>query len=423
MKSKGSGRTYLVSRAVEEPLEATFELGENIKDISSRSSKPLKLGLFGHIIFIILLIPSIYHIFSILVRGFYGEIELTAGLLLNSLVLSLILVFLLSITVTSMLYLVQIYKFNRCTLQRCCVVTDLTSARMEEEPSSKKEEGQEKPKGKGKHLKNPIFAVLDLEEETMHVIPQIVKMLWFCTYFISVIVIFLFLTLIMKLAFDLNLIFSIGLWELIFGIIAGVLFIPALILLVESESNFRYIHTRHNIIDSVRFEKDIHVPEGENQLKRLLKYLTENDPYIKSSALANNETFKEDVTIKGSSGQDHEFDAYFSGVNILKERSVSLGMPMGKFAVFIRVFKDDITLKDLNMLRECVMDVCRKENTFPLRIIALQWAVKELTDEVYENVLENPLLMKNTLTHLEIVAEDGEVYSFIPMISYGERAG
>jgi hypothetical protein len=419
MKSDGSGSTYLVSRAVEEPLEATIELGENIQEVSSRLERPLRLGLSGNIVFIILLLPSIFSIISLIFRGILGDEELTTGSILYSLVIGVIIIFLIAITITSILYLVQIYKFNRCNLQSCCAVNNLTIAKLEDEQKSRS--GEEKTKKGGKHLKNPIFAVLDLEEETMHVIPQIVKMLWFCTYFISVVVLFSISTLIMKLTFNLNLLFSVSIWELIFGIITTILFIPALILLVRLESDFRYIHTRHNIIDSIRFDKDIHVPQGENQLQRLLNYLTENDPYIKSSKLANKETFKEDVMIKGSSGHEHRFDAYFSGVNILKEKSVSLGMPMGKFAVFIKVFKDDIVLKDIKKLSETVKDVCIKEDIFPLRIIALQWTVKELPDDVYEYVLENPILMKNTLTHIEIVAEDGEVYSFIPMISYGER--
>lgn len=419
MKSKGSGRRYLVSRAVEEPLEAAVELGDNIKDISKRAKMPLRLGFFGSIMFIILLIPSIYHILSLLVRGFLGNVEVTIGLMINSLVLGLVLIFLVAITITSTLYLVQIYKFNRLNLQRCCVISDLTSAQV---PKEEKEiEAEKKKDGMGKHLKNPIFAMLDLEEETMHVLPQIAKMLWFCVYFISVLIMFLLLTFVMRFTFDFNLIFSFGLWEMAFGIITVIVYIPALVLLIQSENNFRYIHIRHKIIDSIRFAKDIRVPEGENQLKRLFYYLKENDPYIKSSVLASKKKFKENVALEGQSGRKHRFAAYFSGVNILKERTVSLGMPMGKFAVFIKVFKDDVSLDELKLLKDATIDVCKKENVFPLRIIALQWSIKDLQDDVYEYVLNNPIFMKNTLTHLEVVAEDGEVYSFIPMISYGER--
>jgi hypothetical protein len=96
-------------------------------------------------------------------------------------------------------------------------------------------------------------------------------------------------------------------------------------------------------------------------------------------------------------------------------------MPMGEFGVFIKVFKSRITLNKLQALRASVLDVCKKKDMFPLRIIALQWEVGELSDEAYNFVLENPIEFKKTLTHLQVAAEDVDVYSFIPIISYGKE--
>jgi hypothetical protein len=417
MKSGGSGSKFLVSRAVEEPLEATVELGENIKDISKKVELPIKLGILGFIILIILLIPSVYHIISFIWSGILGDTEFTPELLLNALIAGLIIIFLFAIIITSLLYLTQINKFNSFNLQRCCTVTDLTSARISGETKSIK------TKKSGKHYTNPIFALMDLEEESMHVLPQIVKMLRFCVFFIGISLVVLILTYVLKFGIDYNLLFSMDIVRMGIGIVVIVKFLIVLVLLMGAETNFRYIHTRHNIIDSVRFEKDIRVPKGENPLARLMIYLKNNDPYIRSSVMADKMEFSEDVKLKGISGKEHVFDAYFSGMNILKEKSVSLGMPMGKFAVFLKVFKDDITLNDLKNLREAAIDVCKKENAFPLRIISLQWVVRDLSDEVYDYVLYNPISTKNTLTHLEVIAEDDKVYSFIPMISYGEMAG
>ncbi|UCF09049.1 MAG: hypothetical protein JSW28_05030, partial [Thermoplasmata archaeon] len=69
MKSEASGSTYIISRAVEEPLEATFELGENIKDISSKASRPVILGLLGLALFVLFLVPSVYDSAYELLRG------------------------------------------------------------------------------------------------------------------------------------------------------------------------------------------------------------------------------------------------------------------------------------------------------------------------------------------------------------------
>ncbi|UCE74433.1 MAG: hypothetical protein JSV56_01665 [Methanomassiliicoccales archaeon] len=417
MESKTTGSRFFVSRAVEEPLEATVELGEHIKHVSKKVDLPIKLGILAFVIFLILLIPSIYSIISYIWSGLLGGTELTSESLINALTAVLIIIFLIAVITTSLLYLIQINKFNSLNLQRCCAVTDITSARISDDAKSSKEK---KP---GKHLKNPIFALLDLEEESMHMIPQIVKMLRFCVFFIGITLVILILTYVLKFGLDYDLLFSMDPIRMGLFIVVIVKLIVVLKLLMDTENDFKHIHMRHNIIDSVRFAKDISVPSGESQLDRLIVYLRENDPYIRSSVLAEKKGFIREAKLKGQSGKNHEFDAYLSGMNILKDKSVALGMPMGKFGVFIRIFKEDITLSKLNTLRDSVIDVCNSQNMFPLRIIALQWSIKVLSDEVYEYVLDKPIMMKNTLTHLEVIAEDNEVYSFIPMISYGERLG
>jgi hypothetical protein len=423
MESEESNEAYVLSRAVEEPLEATLELGESIQGTSSKLGKPVILGILGNILLLILLIPSIYYVFSLLVDGLTGSTELTTALLIQSILMGIVIIFLISITVTSTIYLIQIYKFNNYLLQRYSLITSLAISEIQEKDISKKRDEEENVKIQGKHVKNPIFAMMDLVEESMHELPQIVKLLRYSTYFINVSVLFIVIILVIRLTLGLDIFFMRTIYEIILGFVCVVVLFPSLILLLDSERLFVYLKTRHSIIDSVRFQEDISIPKGENQLARLFKYLTENDPYVNSSYLEQNERFQEDVKIKGSSENEHDFSAYFKGVNILKEKSVALDMPMGRFAVFVRVFKDDITLDSLSKLREDVLDVCENDETFPLRVIALQQEVKELPDDVYEYVLENPILWKNTPTHIQIVAEDGEIYSFIPMMAYGEDTG
>jgi hypothetical protein len=415
MNSKSAGSRFLVSRAVEEPLEATVELGEQIEKIAKKALLSLNLGILAFIILILLLIPSIYDILSYLLRGFLGNAELSAQVVQNAVISGIVIVFLFAIIITSLLYLSQINKFNSINLLKCCNITDLTQAK----PVEKR-----KSKGgniKGKHFKNPIFAVMDLEEESMHVLPQITKMLRFCVFFVGISMFVLILTLFLKFGFDYDLLFSSDPIRIASGIIAVGNFVFVLILLMQAESGFRYIHTRHKIIDSVRFGKNIQVPKGKDPIQRLINYLKDNDPYIRSSHLANKKEFSRNVKLKGASGSHYEFDGYFSETNILKSKSVALGMPMGKFGVFIKVFREDITLSAIKKFRDSAVDVCRAQNMFPLRIIALQWSIKDLPDDVYDYVLERPIITKNTSTHTEVVAEDGEIYSFIPMISYGEK--
>lgn len=414
MKSRGSGSKFLVSRAVEEPLEASIELGEHIQQIAKKALLPINLGIFALILMILILIPSIYDILSYIRQGFLGSEQYTAQLLINVLISSAIIIFLFAVIITVFLYLIQITNFISRNLLQCCNISDITEAKIAEDKNIKKD------RISGKLLKNPIFAVLDLEEESMHVLPQIVKMLRYCVFFIGITLVILILTFILRFGIDYNLLFSMDIVRTGVGIIVIIMFLTMLKLLMDTENDFKYIHKRHSIIDSVRFQKDIRVPSGDNKLSRLINYLSENDPYIKSAVLAEKKEFSGSVKLKGTSGKGNAFDSYLSGTNILKEESVALGMPMGKFGIFIRIFKDDITLAKLKEFRDSAIDVCKSENMFPLRIIALQWTVSDIPEDVYDYVLENPIIIKNTLTHLEIVAEDNEVYSFIPMISYGE---
>ncbi len=415
MDSKSAGSRFLQSRAVEEPLEASVELGEQIKIIATKALLPLNLGLLAFIIIILLTIPSIYDILLYIWQGLRGDSDFTTKLLGNVLVSLAVIIILYGILVTAFLYMTQISNFISRNLLKCCKISDLTNVKIAEE------KGIKKGKIKGKHLKNPIFAVMDLEEESMHVLPQIVKMLRFCVFFMAIAIVILILTIVLYLVFDYNLMYSFDLIRSGVGALVVVKSFIVLKLLMDAETNFRYIHTRHDIIDSVRFEKSISVPKGKDPIHRLIVYLEESDPYIRSSHLAEKSDFSQNVKLKGASGKEHHFDGHFEGMNILKDKSVTLGMPMGKFGVFIKVFKEDITLPKIKALRDSAMDVCRSQGVYPLRIIALQWSLSDLPDDVYDYVLENPILTKNMLTHIEIIGEDGKIYSFIPMISYGEK--
>jgi len=417
MSSKGSSCRFFVSRAVEEPLEATFELGEDIKQISGNLQRLVTLGILSLIVFILLLLPSLYRLFYLIFMGLRSDLDLSTEEMYWSIASGLILLFIISHVAMIIIYLIQVHKFNSHLLSRYSLVSELKESDISTKSVPKKkgvDSGLEK--GGNKHLKNPIFAMIDLVEESMHELPQMVKLIRFCKYFISIILIFLVSTAVVHLVFDENLIFFLGYWELAFGLIAAGLIIPTLYLLIESERFFRCVTPRHDIIDSIRFDRDINVAEGSDPLERLISYLKMNDPFIERSLV----NFKNDVDLEGSSGKKYRFDAHFAGDNDLEEWSAALGIPKGKLSVFIKVFKEDITKEDLQQLSEAVMEVCEKDGTFPLRVIALQWEVAELQDDVYDHVLENPLSLKKVETPLQIVSEDGEIYSFIPMISYGK---
>jgi hypothetical protein len=417
MKKKGSGPTYIVSRAVEEPIEATFELGEDISKHSAKLRRPVGLGIIGNFFTLLLVLPSLYFLILLIADIRYGRVELTLMRLFGISVFAIIFIILIAVVATSLIYLIQINKFYVHLMQRYSMINDLRNRSTENAPKVK----SGLTKTTGKHVKNPILATLDLVEESMHELPQIVKLLRFCIYFISIIFGFFFIIILTKLAVGFEPFLNVTYYDLIFLTSSIVIFIPTLIFLFEAENLFMYLQARHEIIDSIRFESQINIPTGKTQVDRLAKYLSDNDPFIRSSIRAGIGEFQKNITLKTSSGADNNFDLYFSDDNKLRQRSLRLGIPSGKFSVFVKIFKNEITKKDLQELRDVVVDICNRQQSFPLRIIALQWNISELVDDVYDYVLENPIKIKRAITHLQIVAEDAELYSFIPMISYGQE--
>jgi hypothetical protein len=113
MEKKSSGNTVLVSRSVEEPLEATFELGEELTKQSNNLIKPVVLGIIGCIVTILLMIPSIYHIIIQLIDVALGNTVLDRLDLIQLIISSLLILFIISIIFSILLYLIQINKFYK----------------------------------------------------------------------------------------------------------------------------------------------------------------------------------------------------------------------------------------------------------------------------------------------------------------------
>ena len=426
MKINGSGKAFLVSRAVEEPLEATFEVGDEINSTSKSMEKSIFIWLIGSILFLVLLAPSVFNMMVFVFESYRGDVEVTTIGLMRFLILALILVSLIAVTITTLVYFVQINSFTAHLIQRYSVVSELKTARINEKDFDKIKEKIESSKIEKqdaqirKYVKNPIFATIDLVEESMHELPQLIRLFNICKYFILINSIYLILALIIKIIFNQNLLFSIGYWEYIFGIITVILQLLAIILITKSVNIICYIQARHEIIDSIRFEKDIHIPTGKTLQERIINYLNRNDPFIRAVKIPELKKIQ-NITVQGRSGKDYTFDVHFSINNQQPALSKRLGIPRGGLSIFVKIFKRPISIKTLNDYKSAVIDVCNAKDTFPIRILAIQWVVSELADDVYDYVLEEPLLIKDSMAHIQIVGEDGDIYSFIPLVSYGKE--
>jgi hypothetical protein len=424
----GMSNSSLVSRAVEEPIDATFELGDKLERQASKLTQTITIGVIGSIFLILLFGQNIYEISRSFIDLSLGNLSISYSELIKMIVSGFIIILFTAIIITITIYLLQINKFNKHLQQRYELVAELKKTDNEDIGGSKKKATGKTGKtdtlqDSGLDLKikppNPIFATLDLIEEAIHETPQIIRLLKISKYFMLTVFIFVEMNILSEIIFNYSLFYVFNLWELAinFGVIFFVIY--SVYLLKISENIFKFIHARHEIIDSIRFGEPAKVPKGKTPLLRLLKYLTKTDPYLIKAGASKESWPIGEVEITGSSGQKHLFEGYFKGVNDLRELSSRICVPTGEFSVFIKVFKKSITLQGIKRYHQAVLDVCAQENTFPLRVIALQRDIDDLDDDVYDYVIDSPILFKSCNSHIQIVAEDGNLYSFIPQISYG----
>jgi len=411
------GRKYILSRAVEDPIDATFELGEDVTEQTPKLKATVNLSIATIIIFLGVLVPAaVVMVFDILAY-FAGRVEITENFgtaILSQMVLILIL---FSMTLTVLLFLAQIRRFYDRLFERYRSVSGLknTDVRNTKKPAAPAV-GEA-----GKYRTNPILAMLDLAEDAVHQLHKVIHLLTVCRNLIAVIIFFNGL-LILNIFFNRDIFIILTEFELVILVVPEFLLLFILFKLESSRNFVSYFHLRHEIIDGVRFGKPNRVPEGADPLARLIKFLKDSDPFIKKAASEQKDDFKFDVKLSGKNGELHNFDAYFEGTHAKQKGPAEQGIPSGKFAVFIKVFKHPVSKKDISGLRTAVNDICEFSGTVPLRTILLQWEIGELDDEAYEFVLENPIIIKNNMFHLQLAAEDDDTYSFVPIIAYEREA-
>jgi hypothetical protein len=413
MEKSNLGRKFILSRAVEDPIDATFQLGEDVKEQAPKLRSTAHLSIISIVMFIGILIPSMLVLFYNIFNYFAGRASISDNFG-TAILIQLILVFILfSLTLTVLIFLIQIRRFYDRLFQRYRSVSGLQNA----DVSDAKRPDSSLGRDNGKYRTNPILAMLDLAEDATHQLHKVIHLLAICRNLVANIVIFIgFLFVNVYLNREIFIIYSD--LELIFLIIPVILLLLVSIKLESSRNFVSYFHLRHEIIDNVRFGKISRVPEGRDPLVRFIKFLKSSDPYIKNAAGDRSDDFKFDVKLNDKSGKTHQFDAYFEGVHTRKKELAEHGIPSGKFAVFIKVFKNPITKKEVTELRASVNDICDFNGTVPLRTILLQWEIGDLDDDVYEYVLENPIIMQNSMFHLQLIAEDEDNYSFVPIVAY-----
>ncbi|MFQ6013170.1 MAG: hypothetical protein ACE5LS_05960 [Thermoplasmata archaeon] len=208
------------------------------------------------------------------------------------------------------------------------------------------------------------------------------------------------------------------------GLLAAlfVLGIVILNLMKDLRGFFNYYALRHRAIQSVR-EGDpvVYVPKGDDAVQRLLSYFSERHPEVRQQARTGR--VQAPALVKGRSGLVYSFDGFIHGQPSALWKPFGLGET--GYAIFIKVFTEAPTAKDLRALKGAVEDVCQALKVPPTRVIALWTPPGEpeaLSDEAYDLLTHEVVTYRRAGTDyrcsLELITESPDgTYDFIPFVT------
>ncbi len=316
-------------------------------------------------------------------------------------------------------------------------------------------------KGDVRAVENPISAIFDLAEEVNEQAPKIRRLIGLSRLFIGI---WLFATFLILMVLSFSPLLMLPLMGLLFVsavsmrwaqgtpskaflllvISVTALFIGALSqgynyllgaafaalfvlgifilnLMKDVRTFFGYYALRHRAIRSVREEDPVvYVPQGEDAVQRLLTFLSERHPELRGQARQG--FVQAPAVLRGRSGLLFNFDAFIRGKPSALWRPLGLGET--GYALFVKVFTEAPTAKDLEALKRAVEDVSRAAKVPPTRVIAL-WTPKgdeALSDEAYDFLTTEVVTFRHSgqefRCSLELVMEapDG-TYDFIPHVT------
>lgn len=157
------------------------------------------------------------------------------------------------------------------------------------------------------------------------------------------------------------------------------------------------------------WEPNPEIPEGDDPLERLLKYLEEQDERFAYLYRRRPRCLKESYTVQGLEEESYTFDAYFACTPYPWYR-VQEGLRL-----LVKVLPV-VEIEDIQELMDAAMDALEGGSSLPTRIILLQTDEADFPDEVVEHVDENWVEYDRSVgrdnwdwaSPIELMAEDPE---------------
>ena len=339
-----------LSRTVVGPLEALFELGDELGAIASHFRKGIRLPTLLILFLVVGTIPVIYDVFNFLYDYSIGAAASPSqgwSWLLAALP-SLILV--MALAVTSLLFIVQIFRLTRSFGARHTIIN-----RMEESgdipegftSSAKKDASKEK---------HPL-GFSGLVEEAVGQLPHLGNLLQLVRMMLVLFLIFTILDIFAFLATTFHL-FFLGVTDLLYIpliLITGGLLFAAVVGIGCPIAELKRLECRHMLVRAVLGPFPLEIPEGPTALLRLETYLASVDPLVSSNV---------DGIKRGKESFDFLLEAEISA-------PLSPFLPSGKYGIYVKRYGLVPSQKQLKSLLVAASKHAAASGAIPLRVCAL----------------------------------------------------
>lgn len=395
---------YRHSRALEGPVEATYELEEKFRNfLPDLRIAHIIIVIFLGLFWLILLAELVFVAFEVYNLFLEGRIIIDLEMIIFIL-FKLGYVFIFALTVTQLLLITQTWSFIRTLISRydsLDFMTDSESMVLSKRSLKPKEDPFEL-------IKAPLKGIND------H-IPLLLKMFRTCQVLYIIMAAVTSLSLLATLAFGFLAGFETPFNLSVFGVMTVVLklnfvggAVMASVLAGRVFRFFNYFKLRSQIIDQVRDEGGQKVPKGKTPEDRFIKYL-----FRKEAVLAGQRELATEVI----PGRDKSIGRILESP--LKEHPESIPDENTTCSIFIKTVNRPLKINHLKDYVEETENFVRTKNSYPLRIaIILTGKAENLSDEVYEHVTTTPAFVLNDEEHfVQLVSEDEGYYSFIPFIA------
>ncbi len=394
------------SRALEGPIEATLELKDSLSEFLPKLIWTHILMLLALVLFwIIFLIENIFLIAEVYLlytsRIIPWDLELWVFFGMKGLFLLFF-----TISLALILFLGQALRFVGAISGKYRIIESVSEIELNGAETTA--EVKELARFSG----DPIKAIMELLDDVNTNVPQLIRMYKVSIFLLACLPVFIGFSLFYTLLYGNLLGFATpsllgvpGVINVVLKFIFIILGIAGVVFSFRARDYFLFFQRRRAVINDVRFEPDLDVPKGRNEVERFFTYLKATEPWLKKSKHIGS-------LERGARGFDGLFKAKVARRSSVYSRGGT------DAAVFIKVYNRRIDIDIVKNYAVSVEEYVRTNKVYPLRMaIILKGPASSLDDDVYNYVLENPAFDLGLEEHyVQLVSEEDGVYSFIPNI-------